>query len=190
MKKPQDPLMEDLKALLIERSVDTSREFTLASGRKSNFYFDARKTTLSARGQNLIGQIGHAFIWNTVGIAPGVGGLEVGSIPIATAIAQHSNFGGGLMDAFYVRKAAKAHGTGKIVEGVDHIPKGSKLIVVEDVTTTGGSALKAVKAVREAGYVCEAVFTLVDREEGGRENIEAEGCTLYSFFDRSDLLGG
>ena len=168
------------------------REVTLASGKKSNFYIDCKQTTLSAEGQILVGRLLYAKIreyQQGQGISlAGVGGLTLGADPIATAISITSALAGNPIDAFIVRKEPKGHGTGAWLEGCDRFVEGSEVIVVEDVATTGGSALKAVRRVRDAGYKVRLVLGLVDRLEGGRAAIEAEDLEFFSLFDRNDFM--
>ena len=167
------------------------REVTLASGKKSDFYIDCKQTTLSAEGQILVGRLLYAKVreyQQNQGVSlAGVGGLTLGADPIATAISMTSALAGDPLDAFIVRKEPKGHGTGAWLEGCDRFPEGSEVIVVEDVATTGGSALKAVRRVRDAGYTVRLVLGLVDRLEGGREAIEAEDLEFFSLFDRADF---
>ncbi len=161
-----------LRALLVERSLRTG-EFTLASGARSNYYIDARRTTMTAEGQALIGRLGWEAI-QQAGLRPThVGGMTLGADPVAYAVAHHSWLQGARLDAFTVRKAAKEHGTGQRIEG--GVPSGARLVVVEDSMTTGGSALQAIQVLRDAGCSILAVLTVVDREEGGRETLEDAG---------------
>jgi orotate phosphoribosyltransferase len=162
----------DLDRLLLARSVRTGH-FVLASGRTSEFYVDARLTTMSAEGLHLIGRLGLAAL-RDAGWAPNaVGGLTMGADPVAYAIAAASVAAPPILDAFSVRKETKAHGTARRVEGNFHA--GDKVLVVEDVITSGGSALKAIDAIREAGGQVVGILAVVDREEGGREALERAG---------------
>ena len=175
---------DDLKALLLERSVRFG-DFTLASGKKSSYYIDARLTTMSGRGQMLLGRLGTAVLeekgWNPQAI----GGLTLGADPIAYAIAHAATLAGRQLDAFTVRKEAKAHGAGRLIEG--RFEGGMHVVVVEDVITTGESALRALRAVREAGGHVLGVLALVDREEGGREWIEREHVAVTALFTAASL---
>lgn len=181
---PTDPL----HALLAARSARRGR-FTLASGRESEFYIDCRLTTMSPEGLALVGPRGLAAIdgagWNV----DSVGGLTLGADPVSYAIAYASAIrdgGGRLVRAFTVRKEAKQHGTGKLIEGP--FRSGDRVAVIEDVITTGGSAKKAIAAVRAAGGDVVGVLALVDREEGGREAIEAEGVPVLALARASDIM--
>lgn len=155
---------QELERLLLERSVRHG-EFTLASGATSSWYIDARPTTMSARGLQLIGQLGLAKIRGEGWAPDAVGGLTMGADPVAYAIARASLEAGPVVDAFSVRKEAKGHGTARRVEG--NFQDGASVVVVEDVLTSGGSARKAVEAVREAGGRVLGVLAVVDREAGG-----------------------
>lgn len=163
----------------------------MASGRRSTLYVDCRLTTMSPEGQLLIGRAALAALRDTGWPIDSVGGLTLGADPISYAIAHASALeaeagSGGMVRSFTVRKEAKQHGTGQLIEGPFY--SGDKVVVVEDVITTGGSALKAVEAIRAAGGEILGVLALVDREEGGREAIEAAGLTVISLVTATDLL--
>lgn len=175
----------DLRALLRQRSV-LKGDFVLASGRRSNHYVDARKTTMSAAGQDLIGRLGLAAIREAGWQATRVGGLTMGADPVAYAIARASLDAPPVIDAFSVRKAAKQHGTGRRIEG--NFAAGDSVVVVEDVITSGGSALEAVAAIREAGGIVVGVLAVVDRDEGGRAAIEQQGLPVRSLASVGELL--
>ncbi|WP_373065128.1 orotate phosphoribosyltransferase [Gemmatimonas sp.] len=179
-----------LIALLAERSAKRG-DFVLASGRRSSLYVDCRLTTMSPEGQVLIGRAALAALRDSGWPVDAVGGLTLGADPISYAIAHTSALEaeagtGGLVRSFTVRKEAKQHGTGKLIEGP--FQRGDQVVVVEDVITTGGSALKAVEAIRAAGGRILGVLALVDREEGGREALEAAGLKVISLVTASDLL--
>lgn len=162
----------ELVALLRSRSFRRG-QFTLASGRQSAYYVDARPATMSARGLSLVGRLGLAAI-RAAGWSPHlVGGLTLGADPVAYAIAAASDRDPPAIDGFTVRKDAKTHGTGRRIEGT--FRAGALVVVVEDVITTGGSALRAIEAVRDAGGEVLGVLAVVDREEGGREALSAAG---------------
>jgi orotate phosphoribosyltransferase len=166
-----------LDRLILERSVKRGH-FVLASGRTSSFYIDCRLTTMSAEGLALIGRLGLAAL-RAEGWAPrSVGGLTMGADPVAYAIAAASVTSRPIVDAFSVRKEAKAHGTGRRVEG--NFTAGDKVLVVEDVITTGGSALKAIEAIHEEGGEVLGILAVVDREEGGRAALEAAGWRVVA----------
>jgi orotate phosphoribosyltransferase len=163
---------EALDRLLLARSVRTGH-FVLASGRTSEFYVDARPTTMSAEGLILIGRLGLAAIRHAGWAPEAVGGLTMGADPVAYAIAAASVSAPPVLNAFSVRKEAKDHGTARRVEG--NFRAGDKVLVVEDVITSGGSALKAIEAIRGAGGEVLGILAVVDREEGGRAALEAAG---------------
>ena len=173
-----------LVALLAERSVKRG-EFTLASGRKSDLYIDARLTTMSPDGLSLIGQLGFAALRETGWNVGAVGGLTLGADPISYAISYASASSAAPLRAFTVRKEPKSHGTGKLIEGP--FRAGDRVAVIEDVITTGSSALIAIEAVRSAGGIVAGVLALVDREEGGRGAIEKEQVPVVTLVRASEI---
>ncbi|MEM1025703.1 MAG: orotate phosphoribosyltransferase [Myxococcota bacterium] len=175
-----------LLALLTERAFAV-KKVTLASGRESNFYVDCKQVTLHPEGALLTGLVLEGMVAELEAPIAAVGGLTLGADPIATAVSLVSQLRGRPRPAFIVRKEAKGHGTRRHLEGVEGLPAGCELVVLEDVVTTGASALEAVRRCREAGFVVRQVLGLVDREEGGKENIEAASLTLRSAFRRSDF---
>jgi orotate phosphoribosyltransferase len=176
-----------LAALLRERSVSLG-DFLLSSGQRSTYYIDARKTTMSAEGQRLIGRLGLAAI-REAGWAPvAVGGLTMGADPVAYAIARESLDAPPLIQAFSVRKAAKQHGTRKRIEG--NFAAGDPVVIVEDVITMGGSAAEAIDAVLEAGGRVLGVLAVVNREQGGPEAIQAKGIEVVALTTTSQLSLG
>jgi orotate phosphoribosyltransferase len=176
---------ERLVALLLERSFRVG-DFVLSSGARSRFYIDCRTTTTHAEGQAVVGRLGLAAV-RGAGLRPdAIGGLTMGADPVAYAIAHASWIAGDPVNAFTVRKEPKAHGTGKRVEGC--FAAGMRVVVVEDVITTGGSALRAIEAVEAEGGAVIAVLSLVDREEGGREAIEARGYPVHAIVGVGELL--
>ena len=176
---------DELVALLAKRSAKRGN-FTLASGRQSTLYIDARITTMSPDGLALIGPLGVAAIRDAGWDADAIGGLTMGADPIACAVSYASATGAAPLRAFTVRKEPKTHGTGKLIEGA--FQEGDRVVVVEDTITTGGSARKAVDAVRAAGGTVIGVLALVDREEGGREALEAEGLSVLSLARASEIV--
>lgn len=175
---------ERLLNLLVQRSYAEGR-FTLASGAESSYYVDARLTTMHAEGQALIGRLGLAAIRDAGWRPDAVGGLTMGADPIAYAIAHASAGTDQPVHAFSVRKGTKGHGRGRRVEGC--LEPGSRAVVVEDVLTTGGSALKACRAAAEGGATVVGVLVLVDREEGGRAALEAAGYSVRALLTTPDL---
>lgn len=178
---------EKLKRIILELSYE-KRLVKLASGRESDFYFDGKQTTLHAEGGFLVGKLFFDAIKDVEGVQA-VGGITLGADPIATATSIAANLAGRPIHAFIIRKEPKGHGTGQWLEGRKNLPAGTKVVIVEDVVTTGGSSMKAVNRAKEEGLDVLGIVTLVDREEGGRENIEAEGYWLRSIFTKSELVG-
>jgi orotate phosphoribosyltransferase len=179
-----------LVTLLAERSARRG-DFVLASGRRSSLYVDCRLTTMHPLGQRLLGILGLAELAAAGWAADAVGGLTLGADPIAYAMAHASAYAaerneGPLVRAFTVRKQPKQHGTGKRVEGP--FEAGDRVVVVEDVITTGGSALTAIEAIRAEGGEVLGVLAVVDREEGGREAIEATGVPVRRLTTAAELL--
>lgn len=174
-----------LADLLRSLSVRTG-DFLLASGRRSSYYVDARRTTMSGRGQLLIGRAGLKALDGRGWRPDAVGGLTLGADPVSYAIAHAAAREGRAIEAFTVRKEAKTHGGGRQVEGP--VEPGVRVVVIEDVVTTGGSALRAVQALRAFGATVIGVLALVDREEGGREAIEAAGHELVALYRVSELV--
>jgi orotate phosphoribosyltransferase len=159
--------------------------FVLASGRESSHYVDARRVTLSALGARLVGRV----IWGMVDTEgfDAVGGLTLGADPVVTAVSVASAQESKPIDGLLVRKIAKEHGTGQRVEGP--LRPGLRAFVVEDTSTTGSSALKAVHVLREEGCIVTRVITLIDRDEGARQAVEAVDCRFDSVFSISEVLG-
>jgi orotate phosphoribosyltransferase len=174
-----------LLQLLRDRSLRRG-DFILASGAHSSYYIDARLTTMSGPGQLLIGRLGLAAIDAQRWDAESVGGLTLGADPVAYAIAHAAAVAQRRVDAFTVRKEAKAHGTGRLIEG--NLQEGTRVVLVEDVITSGGSALKAKEAVESAGAVVLGVLAVVDREQGGRDRIRDAGCEAVALFTASEML--
>lgn len=162
-------------------------DFVLASGRRSTYYIDCRRTTMHAEGLELIGRLGLDAL-RSRGWAPDVvGGLTLGADPVAYAVARASCDVPPLVSAFTVRKAAKAHGAGRRIEGC--FEPGARVVVVEDVITTGGSAIEAVRVVREEGGTVLGVLAVVDRDEGGRAALEGAGLALESLVAVHEIIG-
>ncbi len=175
---------ERLKEILLEKSVITGREFKLASGRTSDFYVDARVTTLHPEGAYLCGKIFLEMLKEFK--VDAVGGYSIGADPIVTAIAVHSHMAGRPLPAFIIRKEEKSHGTGKVIEG--NFPEHANVAIFDDVVTSGGSILKGAAQVEKQGGHVVVIMSVIDREEGGKEIIEAGGYKLLSIFTKKDLL--
>ncbi|GDX78445.1 orotate phosphoribosyltransferase [Deltaproteobacteria bacterium] len=172
-----------LVELLREKSY-RRRRVILASGRESDFYVDARQTTLHAEGAWIIGSLIHQALDTSV---VGIGGLTMGADPIASAVATFSWSAGRPVHAFIVRKEPKGHGTQTWVEGLANLPPGSPVAIVEDTCTTGGSLLRAVDRAEADGLRVVQCFTVVDREEGAEAALAARGFTLHTLVRRSEL---
>jgi len=185
------PDRDRLIALLATRSARQG-DFVLASGRRSTLYVDCRITTMSPEGQLLIGREGLRTLRATGWAIDAVGGLTLGADPVSYAIAHASaraheeGDSGGMLRAFTVRKEAKAHGTGRLIEGP--FAPGDRVVVIEDVITTGGSALRAAESLRAAGGQVLGVLALVDREEGGREALAEAGIEVIAIVGAKELL--
>ena len=180
------------KARLIEivrkKSFSNDREITLASGRKSMLYFNMKPTMMDPEGAAIISEL---ILDRLEGVpADYIGGLEMGAVPIVSMVGPASFRRGRPLQAFFVRKQAKGHGTQSLVEGLapGDTLKGKTVVVFEDVTTTGGSALKAAQISREAGATVDTVLTLLDRQEGAKEALAAEGLSLMSILTAADFV--
>ncbi|NOY53329.1 MAG: orotate phosphoribosyltransferase [Deltaproteobacteria bacterium] len=179
-------LKRRLIEIILERSFQFNEEptFRLVSGKKSRYYFNCKATTLHPEGMVLIGRIGFERIRELV--PRGVGGLTLGADPLAYAVSFHSALAGAPIETFIVRKEAKKHGLMRKIEG--NVRKGDRVVVVDDVVTTGGSTLQAVEAAQSAGFDVVRILTLVDRQEGGRENIEKTGIPFEAILTRDEVM--
>ncbi len=177
---------EKLAKMIKEKALKVADKpiFKLSSGKMSPYYIDLKQITFDPEGVYLVGKVMYELVR---GFNPDAcGGLTLGADPIAYAITFVSLMNGRPIKPFVVRKEPKSHGMGRQIEGL--LKGDEKVAVLEDVVTTGGSALKAVMACRNHGLEVIGVFTVVDREEGGKENLEKEGVPLYSVFKLSELL--
>jgi orotate phosphoribosyltransferase len=179
-------LEADRQALidLIQADAVFHGDFTLSSGKRATYYVDMRKLTLDHRAAPAIGRIMLDLVRDLDGIVA-VGGLTLGADPIANAILHESVRAGRPLDAFVVRKEPKDHGRGRQIEGAD--VAGKRVVVVEDTSTTGQSALKAVEALRREGADVVAVAVIVDRKTGAQDAVEAEGLRWLAAIDLDDL---
>lgn len=177
-------MRDRLKEILLSKSVISGKEFKLSSGKTSNFYVDARITTLDPEGSFLIGSIFIEMIADFE--VDSVGGYSIGADPIVSSISILSHISGHPVPAFIIRKTEKTHGTGKIIEG--NFKSGNSVILFDDVVTSGGSILRGAEAVKNAGGEILAIMSVIDREEGGRETIEAAGYEFFSIFTKKDLI--
>jgi len=168
-------------------SLTSGEGITLASGRTSTFYFNMKPTMMSAEGAHLIASL---VLDNVRDIdADLIGGLEMGAVPLAASVAAVSQAVDRPLNAFFVRKAAKDHGTQSLIEGLpkDDTMAGKRVIIIEDVTTTGGSSIKAAEVLRSQGAEILRVVTIVDREEGAFDAFAAEGLELSPILRASDF---
>jgi orotate phosphoribosyltransferase len=185
-------LREQLLKILKERSLCRGT-FTLASGAQSDLYIDEKQTTGDPEGLILIGRVGWQLVKETAAAlqvrVDSIGGLTIGADAIAFSIGIFAKLedASSALQTFIVRKEAKTHGRHKLIEG--NFSAGHSVVIVDDVITTGGSTLQAIDAVEAAGGKIAFVIVLVDRGEGGRENIEKRGYRVVQIFTREDLIG-
>ena len=176
---------EELLQLILDVSFER-RKVTLASGRESDFYLDLRQTLMRPRGVELAGNLALDQLLSGPAVQA-VGGMAVGAVPFVSAVlgaAARRDPPADLL-GFFVRKQTKQHGLGRRIEGA--FAEGQTVALLEDTTTTGGSTIDAVLAVREAGGKVARVLCLVDRGEGARDAFEAQGIELETIFSRDDL---
>src|SRR5260370_6169369 len=185
-------LREQLLRILKGKSVHRGT-FTLASGAQSDLYIDAKETTSDPEGLILVGRVGWQLVKDTAARLQvrldSIGGLTIGADLIASSIGIFARLEDpcSKLQTFIVRKEAKTHGRHKLIEG--NFASGHSVVIVDDVVTTGGSTLQAIDAIKAAGGQIAFVIVLVDREEGGRKNIEQRGHTVVPIFSRADLIG-
>ena len=173
---------QQLLELLTERSFQKGN-FKLASGAISNYYIDGRMSEVFSRGSYLIGQV--LYEWTKDLKFDAIGGLEVGAVPLTTAVVMHYHLNGRTLEGFWVRDKQKTHGMRKLIEG--GVKPGNRVIVVDDVITSGGSAVKAVEAVREMGCEVFQVLSLVDRLQGAAKAFRGIGIPFRSIFNIRDF---
>lgn len=176
-----------LKQILLTKSYRQGT-FTLTSGKTSDFYIDGKQTTLSAEGAYLCGRLLHGLIVSSDRSIEAVGGMTLGADPLVTAVSVVSYLDQKPIPAFIVRKEAKGHGTGNYIEGLNNMPVGCTVALVEDVVTTGGTLIKVIDRVQAKGFKVGLVATVVDRQEGGAEELAKAGYPLASIFTREELL--
>jgi len=173
-----------MKEKLLERLKEDcykKGDYTLSSGQKSEHYVNCKPVTLTGHGLTITAMMLLEHVETPV-----VAGLTLGADPLVSGVAVCSALDGRLVDALIVRKEPKGHGTGAWIEGPEY-PKGTKVTVLEDVTTTGGSAIKAAEKLRDAGYIVERVVTVVDRQEGAIEALATANLELRRLFTIEDL---
>ena len=174
----RDELLEHIKNKAVVHG-----KVTLSSGKEADYYIDLRRITLDGTAAPLVGTVMRELTADLEYDA--VGGLTLGADPVATAMLHAAAASGGVLDAFVVRKAEKAHGLQRRIEGTE--VEGRRVLAVEDTSTTGGSVLTAVEALRDAGADVVAVAVIVDRDTGAREKVEAEGIPYLFAFSKQDL---
>ncbi|WP_243545257.1 orotate phosphoribosyltransferase [Pseudodesulfovibrio tunisiensis] len=177
-------LKTKLAKLLLERSYKEG-DFTLTSGKKSDFYFDCKQTALHPEGSYLIGKLFFEMLRDVD--VKGVGGMTLGADPLISSVTVVSHLEDRGMPGFIIRKKAKGHGTGQYLEGMSNFEPGDKVALLEDVVTTGGTLITAAERVRDAGLEIVTVLSVLDRGEGGRENLRDAGLELRSIFTRQEL---
>ncbi len=179
-------IKEELLNLILERAFlyNPDQPFKLSSGKESPYYLDCRKITLFSRSFEMIGEL----FWEEIRFmdVQGVAGMSIGADPIVCAVLSKASQEGVSLEGFLVRKEPKKHGTQKQIEG--NLREGLRVVIVEDVVTTGKSVLKAVEAVEKAGLNIAKVIALIDRQEGGRENIEKHGLEFKAFFTFDEII--
>jgi len=185
VKPTDDQVKARLLELLIERSF-AERDVVLASGKRSNFYVDCRETALHPEGAYLVGRAMLARLAEGEPVQA-VAGVTVGGDPLVTAVAVVSHLEERALPAMIVRKESKGHGVGGFLVGAGSLPPGTSVALLEDVVTTAGSVTTALQRLEEAGYPVRRVLALVDREEGGAENLQQAGHTLEALYRRSDF---
>ncbi len=173
-----------LARLLLEKSY-IEGEVTLTSGRKSDYYFDCKQTALCPEGAYLIGEL---FLDMLPGDIAGVGGMTLGADPLVSAVTVVSHIKKRPLPGFIVRKQSKGHGTNQYLEGMANFAKGDKVALLEDVVTTGGTLAKTIERVQDAGLVVAGVYCVLDREEGGADNLRKLGFPLRAIFTRKELV--
>ena len=181
---PMDRLFELLKQHAFRRG-----RFVLSSGKESDFFIDCKAALLTAEGHARVGAALLDRIEALGGQVDAVAGVELGGCPLASAVAFASFDRGRPLDAIYVRKSSKQHGTQRLLEGTEPIRAQASVVVVEDTVTTGASTLRAVARLREHDYQVPSVVAVVDRLEGGAEAIEAAGLTFTALYTRDDFMG-
>lgn len=176
-----------LATIVRDKSLQIGPEMTLASGKTSNIYFNMKPTMLDAEGAMLIAML-ILDLLDEVKVDL-IGGLEMGAVPIASATAAVSEARGAPISAFFIRKQAKDHGTKSLIEGLapGQTMAGKRVVIVEDVTTSGGSALKAAEAVKAEGGTILAVVTVVDRQEGAEKTFEAAGLPFRALLSKDNF---
>ena len=178
-----DTLLELLRTHAFRRG-----EVKLSSGKTSDFFVDCKQAVLRTEGHLLVGAALSEAVERVPPPVDAVAGVVLGGCSLASSVAMHTALHGRGLDAIYVRKAEKEHGTRRRLEGSASLAPGSRLVIVEDVVTTGGSTLRAVAAIREESFDVAGVIAIVDRLEGGRQAIEAAGLHFQALYTRHDFM--
>lgn len=173
---------DKLRAIIRRQSLLKNRDFVLASGRSSNFFFDMKRTAFDPEGASLLADLLFDAIKSED--VDYIGGLETGAIPIVAALCLRS-WPEKPLRGFFVRKEVKGHGTDRRIDGL--LERGSKAVIFEDVTTTGGSAMQAVDQARQFGCIVVKVISVIDRLEGAEENFRAAGIKFEALFTWRDF---
>lgn len=179
-------MQERLLQILKEKAFE-QKKVTLASGRESQFYIDVKRVSLSAEGAFLLGKLLYKMMVDHFPEAVGAGGLTLGADPLATSLAIASFEESNPKEAFIVRKESKGYGLDKFIEGGLSLAPGSPVVVLEDVVTSGKSSIEACRRVSHHGWKVLGVLAVVDRQEGGLENLQKEGIPLVSLFTKSNF---
>lgn len=172
---------------LLKEKAFKKKQVTLSSGKTSNFYIDVKRVSLHPEGAYWIGQELFHLIQKHFPSAIAAGGLTLGADPLSTSVAYTSWVKGKPIYSFIVRKEAKSHGLTRLIEGADFIPLNAPVVILEDVVTTGKSSKEAIEKVRDFGWNVLGVCAVVDRQEGGEENIKKLGLPLYSLYQKKDF---
>ena len=178
---------ELLRSLILERALKFG-DFTLASGKKATYYLDCRQITLDSVGAKLIGEGILERIRRDSVLPQAVGGMSIGADPITAAVITVAAYQDIPLKGFMVRKQSKGHGTNQFVEGP--LTAGDRVVIVEDVVTTGGSSLEAIEKVEAIGVTVDGIIAIIDRLEGGRENFESKGYDFHALFTVRDFMEG
>lgn len=178
-------VLNAIKTLCYEK-----KEFTLVSGRKSDFYIDLRRISFDGDYLYYIGRMLYEelIVFKSKSAFDVIAGVPVGGITLISSILINSFLDGNTLKSVVIRKEKKDYGKGNMIEPVQFLHKDAKILIVEDVVTTGGSILKAVESARNEGYIVKNTICIVDREEGGKENLKENGIDLISLFTKADIL--
>jgi orotate phosphoribosyltransferase len=182
---------EDRRLLKLLKSLSYEEgDFLLASGKRSTFYIDCKETTLNPEGMYLVGHLMYQRVLRISDIEANIeaiGGVSIGGDPLVCSTVIASYALRSPIPGFFIRKEPKGHGKNLWIEGAKNLRKGMNVLILEDVVTTGGSTLKAIEKTQQAGLIVKGVIALLDRLEGGREAIEAQGLSFTSIFTLDDI---